>query len=334
MRNYLVGIMLVFFFALTSCEYHVRNAYETYVSHENDVIEYAKGFVCDSTYYQREHSNSYDDKLYDLLDILSGECCSKMEDYIKDIFFENVCLIRECKEKHNENIENIVDLNNTHDNPQYAFIDGKKSDSKQNDKRMNLEGLTIHELFEPREFYVWGEGDLFPIRMYPFGEIMAFDEFGLSSFVIYFNYDACFHTIYQEGNILRRISTVSTFDYPFTILFEVTQIENKTVANALEKFKQEMGFNLHRYTFFHRPGDEELTMLTQQKNLEILFYVITVYNRKVYLYDKALYEVVRVFVRDNLRGGVFIITSRFPEEAVFGAGIFHSTFVSTFKILD
>ena len=331
MKNYHLIVIFIYFLILTSCASCFQNECETYKPYEDGTTLFVKGFTCVSSYNQREYINCGNDEVYELIDNSSGVLYDSLEYDKKGNVEDYDDLIKGYSKIYDEYVDEMYVV---YDTPQYSTIGDEKNCKKHVDRRMSLKGLEIQDLFEPREFLLWMEGDLYPRKWYPFGEIVPLYEPGRASFVVFIYYNTRFDVIKHDINILRVSRELVLSEHSFTIMFEVRQIENIKIACAIDKIKEETGFYMHRYTFFFPPGDDNLTMLTQQQNLEILFYVITVYQRNVSVEDRIQYDVVRIFIRDNLRGGVFVITSSFPEFAIFNAGILHSTLVSTFIMLD
>jgi len=177
------------------------------------------------------------------------------------------------------------------------------------------ETIAIEDLFEPKDSIVYLYGEPHPIRLYPFGEIVKDETEGRASFAIFVeNYPG--YRVEQHDNLLRL---TPNFDPPTDsppMFMEITQIADITADEAEYKIKSEINFDL--YELFHRYATQDFPF------------------NSIHLYEKELSrnaKVINIYIRDNGRGGVFVITVQHSEEAhLVGTRFRH--YISTLEIID
>jgi len=173
--------------------------------------------------------------------------------------------------------------------------------------------ITIQELFEPKDSVIYIEGEPVSIKLYPFGEIIEDEE--KASFVIFVEaYPR--HRVEQQDNLLRL---TSNFDPPMgspPIFMEITQIVDITVDEAERQIKSDVDLVSHE--LFQNHATEDFPF------------------NSIHLYERELSwnaKVVSIYIKDNDRGGVFVITAQHSEEAyLVGARFRH--YISTMEIID
>ena len=175
--------------------------------------------------------------------------------------------------------------------------------------------LTIQDLFEPIDSAIYSEGLPVPARLYPFGEIAGPEVEGRVSYVIFI--ETCYYYVMLYDNLTRAIPKRSPPEGAPSVLFEITQITNISVAEAVYQIKA--NFNYYPYPDIFYTSLSEHFLFS-----DIEFHYGSEWNSKV----------IRVFIRDNTVGGVFVITSEYFLLATSGHGVRFRHYISTFEIID
>jgi len=176
------------------------------------------------------------------------------------------------------------------------------------------EATIIQDLFKSKDSVVYLYGEPHPIRLYPFGEIVKAEE-ERASFVIFVESYPSF-SIEQQNNLLRL---TSNFDLPSdspSMFMEITQIADITVEEAERQIKSEIDLDL--YELFRNDATEDFPF------------------NSIHLYERELLwnaKIISIYIRDNGRGGVFVITTQHSEEAHL-AGTRFRHYISTLEIID
>jgi hypothetical protein len=146
------------------------------------------------------------------------------------------------------------------------------------------------------------------VTLYPYGEIHETE--GFSSFVIYSDGDL---SVQQHFNFLRLTPTGSPDSLTF---MEVTQIPNITAEEVEARILSEADRRLHPFVF----------NLPPRENFPFFWIVMWGY---------APAPAIDVFIRDNLQGGVFLITMQHEHDFGTRDMIFAShNAVRTFEIFS
>jgi len=176
------------------------------------------------------------------------------------------------------------------------------------------EHFYIYDLFDPKSEVILMEGMEETIWLFPYGEIRRDDTAGLGSYVIYIQ---DFYLVEQRDN---ELSVSVDWDFPWDVpapSMDIRQFPNVGV--------EEMGYNIingidldYLYHFnYSLPTDD------------FPFFVIELHSGTEW---NSL--VVFTYIRDNTRGGVFVITTQHSLEAMEGHGALFSHFIGTLEIID
>ena len=176
------------------------------------------------------------------------------------------------------------------------------------------EVIITQDLFEQREDIIYLQGIPVPVMVYPFWEIVATEENGRASFVIFVDPE-CFD-ITQNVNFFRMDSISFPPSGESRVFMEVTQLTDINVDEAISLLKLE-----HDFDFY------ELSSYTYATEYFPFYSFSFSYG---YGWDA---KTTRIFVRDNTQGGVFVITVQCDIQ---NAGFLQLTrhYVSTLVILD
>ena len=174
--------------------------------------------------------------------------------------------------------------------------------------------MSIQDLFEPKSEVVYLEGMPETSWLYPFGEIIGQEADGLASYVIYIE-DS--YQVEQQGHVLR-----ASFDSDFQVdvplpFMEIKQVPNIGVEEVWNDIFNEI--DLDRIDYVH----------DAQPEADFPYYVIE-------RYDGAEWDslVSFTYLKDNTRGGVFVITTQHSLEATEGHGARFRNYVRSLEILD
>ena len=185
---------------------------------------------------------------------------------------------------------------------------------------IELETATIQDLFEPIQSTIMMEGEPIYVELYPFGKLIEEDEKNYANFVIFIQSELFY--VQQSYNFLRITPILGDLNAPLAFM-EITQTADIAVVEAIEKIKSEINFSaLASFAqFSHAPPTKDFP-----------FDIISFLEFDENMYQDA--KLIRIFIRDNLNGGVFIITTQHTLEATGGFGVRFVYFISTLKIIN
>ena len=179
---------------------------------------------------------------------------------------------------------------------------------------------TIQDLFKPRDATIYIEGTPVSIRFYPFGEIVDCSMEGMASYVIFID---DFLQVKQRDNLLRATPFwADKLDMP-EIFREIRQVPNTTVAEMEQKIIA--SFDLDRYYFTHRQATEDFP------------FVSLGFEEKIETHSDrhpGSAAVISNSIKDNTRGGVFVITTQLPLGDMCALGATFGYSFRTFQIID
>ena len=172
--------------------------------------------------------------------------------------------------------------------------------------------ITVQDLFEPIDDVMYLQGTPIPVRLYPFGEIVMPEE-GRASFVIFIEGH---RYVEQYDNLLRLRPTSDPLPDRPPIYMEITQVVNTTAAEAEYQIKSDIDFSLFSSTSYGYPSEE-----------------FPFFNINLYEGGERYSTITRIFIRDNTKGGVFVITIQMYTEAI-GWGVICRHYINTLEIID
>ena len=191
-------------------------------------------------------------------------------------------------------------------------------------KVFDISTPTIQQIFAPIDTAIMMQGEAVPARLYPFGRIADQEATGIANFVIFMETEQYY--IEQSDNWLR-LSSVPPLLPAF---LEITQVPDITVNEMVYQIKNEIDFDTHEANEFfrHNPPTKDFPFT------EIGFFDVDDIGEDTYfIWDWWNTPYTRIFVRDNLQDGVFVVTIQHGYGAISGFGVRFRHYISTLKTL-
>ncbi|MCL2373593.1 MAG: hypothetical protein FWC78_09380 [Defluviitaleaceae bacterium] len=174
--------------------------------------------------------------------------------------------------------------------------------------------IKIQSLFEPKYVSIVFGGTpeiIRSYRHYPFGKIVEDSTEGIASYVVFV---CCHYQVELQNDLLRMIPSLEMPEHFPEIFMQITQVANATVEEMGHKIKDT--FDLFCYYFFDEQ-DEYFPFVSH-----------------VFYNDLEHYSTVTsIHIKDNSRGGVFVVVTNYPEIAAGGHGVRFRNSLKTMEII-